>query len=87
MALIDVNEASQVLGFTKQRTYALVRNGLIPAVHVGRQVRFDPDAIQKWISGGGKALPGGWRQIPTSTEPNRVPPKEAHVHKTAIEPS
>ncbi len=67
MALIDVNEASQMLGLTKQRTYGLVRNGLIPAVHVGRQVRFDPGAIQKWISEGGKALPGGWRQEPTTT--------------------
>jgi len=46
------------------RVHELARQGLLPAVRLGRQVRFDPDAIDEFITSGGKALDGGWRREP-----------------------
>ena len=34
----------------------------LSAVRVGRQVRVDSEQLAAWIAGGGRALPGGWRQ-------------------------
>jgi excisionase family DNA binding protein len=48
--------ASQ-LGMSKQAVYEAVRLGLIPAVRVGRRVRFDLDALSNWIQRGGCAQP------------------------------
>jgi excisionase family DNA binding protein len=65
MALIAVSAASAVLGISAQRTYELVRTGVMPpgvAVRLGRQVRIDEEALRAWIHAGGQALPGGWRR-------------------------
>ncbi|HOC43247.1 MAG TPA: helix-turn-helix domain-containing protein [Thermoanaerobaculales bacterium] len=45
----------------------MARNGDIPAgvaIRLGRQVRFDMDALERWLKSGGAALPGGWRREP-----------------------
>jgi excisionase family DNA binding protein len=46
----------------KARIYELVRLGLLPAVHLGRQLRFDEAQISEFIKQGGKSLAGGWRK-------------------------
>lgn len=62
--LLRVEEAAALLGVSRARCYELVRQRVIPAVHLGRQVRFDPLAIQAWLAGGGSRLQGGWRRGP-----------------------
>jgi len=47
------------------RAYELARVGILPdgvVVRLGRQIRFDEDALVDWIRGGGQALPGGWKR-------------------------
>ena len=60
--LIDVEDAATILGVTPSRFYALARAGIVPVVHLGRQLRVDPKALERWIQEGGKALPGGWKR-------------------------
>ena len=57
-------EVAKMLNVSVPRVYELARVGLVPRVAIGRQVRFHPDVIQKWVAAGGKALPGGWRWRP-----------------------
>ena len=38
----------------KIRIGKLVKEGKIPGVRIGRVWRFDKEAIDKWVSGGGK---------------------------------
>src|SRR5262249_42642324 len=61
------------------RLYELVRQGLVPAVRLGRQVRFDPAAVEAWIARGGRALPGGWRRevCPEATSSERANARSA----------
>jgi excisionase family DNA binding protein len=60
--LMTLDEAAKILGVTYHRAAELGRDGLIPIVRLGRQVRVDPQSLDKFISQGGKALPGGWRK-------------------------
>ncbi|MEW6047003.1 MAG: helix-turn-helix domain-containing protein [Bacillota bacterium] len=62
MQLLRVPHVARVLDVTEDRVYQLVREGLLPAVRVGRQIRFDADKLRDWIEQGGCALPGGWRR-------------------------
>jgi excisionase family DNA binding protein len=49
-ALWDVNDAAAYLKESVKGVYAAAARGSIPGVvHVGRLVRFDPDAIKAWI--------------------------------------
>jgi hypothetical protein len=64
----------------------LVRQGLVPAVRVGRQLRVDRLALRAWIHGGGRPLAGGWRHQPRdgdevqSGNPTPVPTgRESHT--------
>lgn len=54
--LVIAQRAADVLGVKKQRIYQIVRKKVLPAgivVHIGRQLRFDLDALQNWIERGG----------------------------------
>ncbi len=62
--LLTANALAKHLGVSRQRVYELARLGLLPCVRLGRAVRFAPQAVEAWISGGGASLPGGWRRIP-----------------------
>ncbi len=63
--LMTVAEASELLGVSQQRGYALARGCLSPAVvRLGRQVRFHRHKLLALIDAGGSALPGGWRHAP-----------------------
>lgn len=55
--LVDANEIADMLDVTKSRVYDLARQGIIPSVAMGRNVRFDVVKIDEWISNGGKSLP------------------------------
>ncbi|MNY59125.1 Helix-turn-helix domain protein [compost metagenome] len=60
--LLTAHQVAQVLGTTTARVYELIRTKLLPAVHLGRQVKVDEDVLEQWIHQGGKKLPSGWRK-------------------------
>jgi excisionase family DNA binding protein len=62
--LLTVPEVARLLGLAPSRVYDLAREKVLPAVRLGRQIRFSLDALRAFIDGGGQALPGpgGWRR-------------------------
>lgn len=60
--LLRVEEVAKRLNISVARCYELARQNVLPAVRLGRQVRFDPDALDEFIRSGGQALEGGWRR-------------------------
>jgi excisionase family DNA binding protein len=44
------------------RVCELVREGLLPAIRLGRQIRVDKHKLLEFLESGGRALPGGWRR-------------------------
>jgi putative molybdopterin biosynthesis protein len=60
--LLTVKEVAGVLRVPIPRAYGLARNGIIPVVRIGRQIRIDPEQLSDFISNGGRALAGGWRR-------------------------
>jgi excisionase family DNA binding protein len=60
--LLTLVQTAKVLKVKYPRAAELARDGIIPVVRLGRQVRVDPDQLTQFISGGGRALPGGWRK-------------------------
>ena len=55
--LVRAEAVGVVLGTSPWRVYELARKGLIPSVRVGRSVRFDMGAIERFIAGGGTGSP------------------------------
>ena len=64
MRLMTVSEAAELLRLRPARVYELAREGVLPVVRLGRQVRVEEQALRDWIARGGQALPGGWRRSP-----------------------
>lgn len=61
MNLITVREAAQELKVSSWRIYDLIRRGLLPpgvVVRLGRQLRIDRDALERWVAAGGQGLAG-----------------------------
>lgn len=54
--LLTIPALARVLDVPVDRGYALVRDGVIPVVRIGRQVRVDQDQLAAWIEGGGREL-------------------------------
>jgi excisionase family DNA binding protein len=52
--LIGVEAVAQRLGLHPKTVLAYAREGILPAVRMTkRTIRFDPEAIEKWIRDGG----------------------------------
>jgi excisionase family DNA binding protein len=60
--LLTASRAAEHLDVTPARPYELARTGTLPAIRIGRQIRFSPETLEEWIDGGGQALVGGWRR-------------------------
>ncbi|RIV24734.1 DNA-binding protein [Alicyclobacillaceae bacterium I2511] len=60
--LLKLSEVAEVLNVTEDRAYQMAREGILPCIHMGRQVRVKPEALESWLANGGKALPGGWKK-------------------------
>jgi excisionase family DNA binding protein len=54
-------EVADRLDVNRDRVYELTRLDILPHIRIGRQYRYDPDAIEAWIARGGEAAPGSWR--------------------------
>ncbi len=73
-SLLTAQQVAVLLQVPTARVYELAREGLLPAVRLGRQIRVSASALNDWIADGGRALPDGWRHAkqPTSeTKENR----------------
>lgn len=51
-SLITARKAAEVLGLPLQRVYELARTGVLPAVRLGRQLRFDPTSLPEFVRSG-----------------------------------
>ena len=51
--LETVEAVALMLNISKQALYEAVRKGLVPAVKIGRRIRFDLDALETWLECGG----------------------------------
>ena len=60
--LLRAKEVASWFNSPVERIYALAREGIIPSVRLGRQLRFDRKAMEKFIENGGQALAGGWKK-------------------------
>jgi len=49
MKLITVKETASLLRVTPQSVYRMVRAGVVPSLHMGRQVRIDAAALERWL--------------------------------------
>ena len=60
-----VKDGAELLGMRGDSFRKLDRDGVLPpgvVVRVGRRLRVDLDALERFIDDGGRALPGGWRR-------------------------
>lgn len=57
MRLLTIPEVAALLRVTIDRAYQLAREGLLPTVRLGRQIRVSEDALLHWLNNGGSALP------------------------------
>ena len=53
MSLLRIPEVAERLAVSTPRAYALAREGVIPIVRLGRQVRVDDRQLEEWIASGG----------------------------------
>jgi excisionase family DNA binding protein len=60
-SLINSDAAAVMLGVSRARLWKLSRDGLLPAVRLGRSYRFSLAALREFIDSGGRALEGDWR--------------------------
>jgi excisionase family DNA binding protein len=54
--LMLVNDVAQMLGMNPRQVYYHCRNGNLPHIKLGRQVRFSRNQIERWLDGGGGSL-------------------------------
>lgn len=57
MRLLTAREVAELLQVALPRVYELVREGTLPCVRLGRQIRFHEVKLMEWIEQGGSALP------------------------------
>ena len=60
--LLTAEETAEILKVKKHRVYELARLKMLPAVHLGRQLRIDEQRLREWIAKGGSSLVGGWKK-------------------------
>jgi excisionase family DNA binding protein len=48
-AVLTPAEAARVLRMSRSKTYAMIRSGELPAIHIGRAVRVPVRALEAWI--------------------------------------
>lgn len=53
MRLLTAKQTAELLQVALPRVYELARLNLIPCVRMGRQIRFDENALREWVARGG----------------------------------
>ncbi|HET9475967.1 MAG TPA: helix-turn-helix domain-containing protein [Dehalococcoidia bacterium] len=49
MKVLTVKEAAELLKVKPQWVYAMLREGGLPFIRLGRQIRIDEDSLEKWL--------------------------------------
>lgn len=57
--MLRADAVAELLDLPRKRVYLLARDGIIPHIRVGRQVRFSAQELEAWIAAGGAGYPGG----------------------------
>jgi excisionase family DNA binding protein len=60
--LLKVEDIAELFSLSEERVYTLARQGILPVIKIGRQLRFAETAINSFIENGGKSWSGGWRK-------------------------
>jgi excisionase family DNA binding protein len=60
--LLTLKEVAATLNVSYLRAAELTREGMLPCVRIGRQVRVRPEDLERFVAEGGCPLPGGWRR-------------------------
>lgn len=47
--LLRPEEAGEVLGFSRSKTYQLLADGTLPTVKIGRSTRIPVEALREWV--------------------------------------
>jgi len=58
---LTAEEVAEIFNVSRARIYELCRQGFLPHIKLGRQIRFNKQALEEFMRKGGKSLPGGWR--------------------------
>ena len=56
MKFLTVQEVAELIQVRPARVYEAVRLELLPAIHIGRQVRIEERAFRDWVRTGGQRL-------------------------------
>ena len=60
--LAEVSKTNRHLNY--QHLLGLVRDGVLPAVRIGRRLFIDLNVVEEWARAGGSGFAGGWRRKP-----------------------
>lgn len=63
---LTLRQAADALQIRYARAAELARNGVLPVVRLGRQIRICPEQLARFVAEGGKPLEGGWRRAPAA---------------------
>lgn len=72
--LLTVPEAALLLRISKNKAYELVRQHLVPAVHLGKTIRVPRHALERWILDQSQAAAGN--EDPTAVRWPSINPLE-----------
>lgn len=59
MRLLTAKQVAEILQVALPRVYELAREGALPSVRMGRQIRFYESKLMEWIEQGGSASQKG----------------------------
>jgi len=57
MRLLTAREVAEILAVPRYRVYELARQGVLPSVRLGFQVRVEEGALREFVARGGQGLP------------------------------
>jgi excisionase family DNA binding protein len=52
-SFLQISQVSDLLEISDTTTRRLVKNGVLPSVRVGRQIRIDQRRLREWLDNGG----------------------------------
>lgn len=61
-SLWRIPKVARYLDMPQSQVYRLIREGVIPAVRIGRSIRVDSTTLEEFVKNGGKQLSGGWKR-------------------------
>jgi excisionase family DNA binding protein len=89
--LLRSSELAELLAISERHLHALTQSGILPCVHVGRLVRYRPDAVREWLRKSESTVKPDWdslgirRQMSSPKKTTRlVAPRRKIIAKKAV---